>query len=310
MMDKHDHDHNHSNHSGHSHNITELSGKKIFWVTVLNATITISEIVGGLLSGSLSLLSDAVHNLSDTFAIALSYFAYKISLKPKDRKKTFGYKRAEIITAFINAFVLIGLSLVLIFEAIKRFNHPEVINGNLMIIVAFIGLMANLFSVFLLEKDSHGSLNIRSSYLHLLGDTISSVGVVLGGVAIKLWSITWIDPLVTLLISLYIMKEAWHVVKKTIDILMQSSPPLDYDSIKKDIEAIEQVGNIHHIHAWMINENTIHFEAHVELHDMMLSDAQIILDKIEHVLKEHYEIDHVTIQLEINKCCETNLFSH
>lgn len=304
-----DHNHNHG-HTDHSHSAAELSGTKIFWVTVLNALITTAEIIGGLLSGSLSLLSDAVHNLSDTIAIALSYFAHKISQKPKDRHKTFGYKRAEILAAFVNAFVLIGLSLLLIVEAVKRFSHPESINGNLMIIVAFIGLMANLFSVFLLEKDSHGSLNIRSSYLHLLGDTISSVGVLIGGVAIKFWGVTWIDPIVTLLISLYIIKEAWHVVKKTIDILMQSSPTLDYEAIQKDIEKLEPVRNIHHIHAWMINENTIYFEAHVELEDMMLSDAQNTLDDIEHVLKEHYDISHVTIQLELDKCIEKNLFNH
>ncbi len=308
-MSSHEHDHDHSNKGGHSHNVAELSGAKIFWVTVLNATITTAEIVGGLLSGSLSLLSDAVHNLSDTIAIALSYFAHKISQKPKDKNKTFGYKRAEILTAFVNAFVLIGLSLLLIVEAVKRFNHPEVINGNLMITVAFIGLLANLFSVFLLEKDSHGSLNIRSSYLHLLGDTISSVGVLLGGVAINLWNIAWIDPVVTLLISVYIIKEAWHVVKKTIDILMQSAPPLDYEAIQKDVETIEQVRNIHHIHAWMINEDTIYFEAHVELDDMMVSDAQRILVQIEHILKEHHNISHVTLQVEINKCNEKNLFS-
>lgn len=305
----HEHDHNH-NHlgGGHSHDVSNLSGKKIFWVTLLNATITITEIVGGILSGSLALLSDAIHNLSDTVAIALSYFANRIAQKPKDAKRTYGYKRAEILSAFINAVVLLAISVVLIFEAIKRVQSPEQINGTLMMIVAFIGLVANFVSVFLLEKDSHENLNIKSSYLHLLGDTVSSVGVLLGGIAIKIWGIVWIDPLITVLISLYILKETWKVIKKTIDILMQSSASLDYEAIKKDIEAIDKVNNIHHVHSWMSNEKTIYFEAHIDMDNMLLSDAELIYDEIEQYLKEQYGISHVTLQAEVDKCSDKNIF--
>ena len=134
-MSEHNHEHNHSE-AGHTHDVSNLSGKKIFWVTLLNAIITIAEIVGGILSGSLALLSDAAHNLTDTVAIALSYFANKIAQKPKDAKRTYGYKRAEILSAFINSTVLLAISIVLIFEAFKRFKSPESINGTLMIIVA------------------------------------------------------------------------------------------------------------------------------------------------------------------------------
>jgi len=240
-------------------------------------------------------------------AIALSYFANKISKRPKNIKKTFGYKRAEILAAFINSSVLLAISVMLVFEALKRFQKPEIIDGKLMIIVALIGLFANLFSVFLLEKDSHGNLNIKSSYLHLISDTVSSIGVVLGGIAIKIWHITWIDPVVTILISLYIIKEVWHILRKTTDILMQSSPDINYGEIKNDVEKIDGVKNIHHIHAWMLNEETIHFEAHIDMDDMSLCSAEKIYDKIEHLLKEHYAISHVTLQAEVNKCCDKNL---
>jgi len=304
-------EHHHHNHreGGHAHDVSSLSGKKIFWVTLLNATITIAEIIGGLLSGSLALLSDAMHNLSDTIAIALSYFAFKIAEKPKDTKRTYGYKRAEILSAFINSSVLIVLSVLLMIEAFKRFSSPESINGNLMIVVAFIGLMANLVSVLLLEKDSHANLNIKASYLHLLGDTLSSVGVLAGGIAIKIWGVVWIDPLVTIAISLFILKEAWHVTKKTVDILMQASPSLDYERIKKDVEAIEHVKNIHHVHAWMINENTIHFEAHLDLSDMLLSEVQLIYEQIEKLLKEDYGVSHITLQAEVDACCSKDFFN-
>lgn len=301
------HEHNHSE-AGHSHNVTNLSGTKIFWVTVLNATITIAEIVGGILSGSLALLSDAVHNFSDTVAIALSYFANKIAQKPKDAKRTYGYKRVEILTAFINSAVLLAISLVLIFEAFKRLKSPEGIDGTLMITVALIGLVANFVSVYLLEKDSHENLNIKSSYLHLLSDTVSSVGVLLGGIAIKLWGIVWIDPLITVLISLYISRETWQIIKKTVEILMQSAATLDYESIKRYIEAINRVKNIHHVHSWMINEKTIYFEAHIELDDMQLSEAELIYEQIEHYLREQHGVSHVTLQAEVDKCSDKNIF--
>ena len=310
-MNEHEgHTHEGHLHSGHSHDVSDLSGKKIFAVTLLNAVITLVEIIGGVLSGSLALLSDSVHNLSDTISIIMSYTANKIAQKPKNIRKTFGYKRAEILAAFINSGILFLISLFLIFEAYKRLKSPEMINGNMMIIVALIGLIANFISVYLLEKESHGNLNIKSAYLHLLSDTISSVGVVLGGVAIKVWGITWIDPLITTLISLYILKETWHILKKTIDILMQSSAPLDYEGIKSDIEKIEGVNNIHHVHSWMVNESTIHFEAHVDIDDMMLSDVEKIYSKIEHILKEHYEISHITIQAEVNKCPDKSLIKN
>jgi cobalt-zinc-cadmium efflux system protein len=307
-MDEHNYG-AHDNHprSEHIHDMSKLSGKKIFWVTALNAGITLLEIIGGILSGSLALVSDSIHNLSDTISITLTYFANKIAQKPKNVKKTYGYKRAEILVAFFNSAVLFAISAFLIYEAYKRFKSPEIISGTLMIVVASIGLVANLISVYLLEKDSHESLNIKSSYLHLLSDTISSAGVVIGGIIIKLWGITWIDPLITVLILLYILKETWGILTKTIDILMQSSAPIDYKKIKNEIEKIEKVKNIHHVHSWMINEKTINFEAHVDLEDLKLSEVEVIYDKIEHVLKDHYGISHVTIQSEVDKCSDKSM---
>lgn len=306
MVEEHKH-HEHEG-QGHSHEISDLSGKKIFWVTVLNATITLSEIIGGILSGSLALLSDAIHNLSDTISIVLSYSANKIAKKPKNSNKTFGYKRAEIISAFINSSILFLISFWLIYEAYKRFKNPEIIDSNLMLIVAIIGLLANFISVFLLEKDSHENMNIKSSYLHLISDTISSIGVILGGITIKIWNITWVDPMITIFISLYILRETWHILRKSIDIFMQGSPDLDYDKIKMDIEKIEKVNNIHHVHAWMINEKTIHFEAHIDLEDVKLSEVELIYDKINHILKEDYGISHITIQPEVDKCNDKEMF--
>lgn len=287
--------------------IYKLSGRKIFWVTLLNGLITAVQLVGGVISGSLALISDAVHNLSDTVAIALSYLAFKIAQKPKDAKRTYGYRRAEIIAAFINSAVLTGISVVLIFEAIRRFNSPVTINGNLMISVAAVGLVANLLSVYLLEKDSHHSINIKSSYLHLLGDALTSAGVVLGGIAIKLWGIIWVDPLITLLISVYILIEAWKVVRRTVSILLQTAAPLDYDLLKLEVEKISRVRNIHHVHTWMTDEKTIYFEAHIDLEDIMLSEVEAIYQEIEDLLIRKFGVSHITLQPEVDRCTDKKI---
>lgn len=305
MEDNHDHDHEKH---GHIHDHSNLSGKKIFWVTVLNAIITVTEIIGGILSGSLALLSDALHNFSDTIAIALSYFANRFAQKPRDEKRTYGYKRAEILAALVNATVLLALSILLIIEAIKRWQSPETINGLMMIIVALVGLIANFISVLLLEKDSHHNLNIKSSYLHLISDTVSSIGVLIGGIAIQLWGIVWIDPLITALISIYIIRETWQIIKKTVNILMQSAAPLNYEAIKTEIEKIAKVKNIHHVHTWMSDEKTIYFEAHIEMDNMPLTEVCQVTDEIEHMLKEKEGIYHVTLQAEVDKCCDKQLF--
>ncbi|MDD2524688.1 MAG: cation diffusion facilitator family transporter, partial [Endomicrobiaceae bacterium] len=303
---KHHNEHNHNQSHVHAH--TSLSGSKYLGVILLNICITIAEIIGGIMSGSLSLLSDAVHNFSDTVSIIFSYFAWKISGKKKDAKRTYGYKRAEIIAAFVNSSVLVIISLFLIFEAIKRFQNPETINSIIMIGVAIVGLLANFISMLLLEKESHHNMNIKSSYLHLLGDTLSSVGVVLGGIAIFIWNIFWIDPVITLMIAVYIMIESWKIVKKSVDILMQSSAELDYTAIKQDIENFDEVRNIHHVHTWMSNENTIYFEAHIDITDCLLSQTCFVTDKIEKLLKEKYKIDHVTLQIETDRCSEKDFF--
>ncbi len=294
--------------SGHSHSHA-YTGKRVFWVALLKVFITVAEAVGGILSGSLALLSDAVHNLSDTAAVVLSYIANKVAGRAKDAKMTYGYKRAEILAAFVNSAVLLAISFVLLFEAYKRLRAPEVIDGTLMIAVALIGLVADFLSVFLLQKDAHKSLNIKASYLHLISDTISSVGVLAGGIAIKLWGVVWVDPLVTVLIALYIVKETMEIIRKTVNILMQSAPPLDYEAIKAEIMKIDKVKNIHHVHSWMIDEKTIHFEAHIDVDDMPLSEVEKIYDQIEKVLKGRYRISHVTLQAEVDRCYDKNIFN-
>lgn len=301
--DHHDHQCSHSHHHHHHHlDPEEVSPAKFRFVTLLNLIITLAEFIGGIVSGSLALLSDAVHNLSDTVSIIISYFAYKISKKDNDLKRTYGYKRAEVIAAFINSTSLIVISGFLLFEAGKRLFEPEEIKGWVMLIVATIGLISNLLSMLLLHTGSKHNMNVRSAYLHMLGDTISSVGVILGGIAIVFWKIYWIDPLITAVIAVYIARESYFIIKSTTNIMMQGAPEISLEEIRNDLTELPEIKNIHHVHTWMINENTFHFEAHIDVNDQKISELNPLYEKIHHILNEKYAINHITIQFECERC--------
>jgi len=286
----------------HHHETGDITGVRLGAVTELNLIITAAEVVGGILSGSLALLSDALHNLGDSAAIVTSWIAHRIAARPNTPEKTYGYKRAEVLAAFVNALVLLALSIFLLGEAYRRFRSPEQIESTLMLIVATIGLLANVLSVFLLRSGSRENMNIRSSYLHLLSDSISSVGVILGGIAIQLWNVVWIDPLITVAISLYIIRETWHIVREAVDILMQASPRIDYGKLKAAVEGVTGVKNLHHVHLWRSDEKSIYFEGHVDVEDMRVCDAQRIIGDIQQILHERFGIGHATIQVETDRC--------
>jgi len=284
---------------GHHHH-ANLKGRMLFSI-VLNLAITLAEVVGGILSGSLALLSDSLHNFSDTMSLVASYWAIKIGERERNEKYTFGYKRAEILVAFINSAVLVGVALFLVVEAYKRFRNPNPIEGTLMLAVAVIGLIANLVSVLLLHEHAGESMNVRSAYLHLMSDTLSSVAVVLGGIAIIKWNVLWIDPLITVLIAVYVFYEGFEILKESVEVLMEASPDIDLETLRREIEDIPGVRNAHHFHVWRIGEGEVHFECHVEVEDMPLSEAQRIIDEVEKRLRQ-YGIAHVTVQLEVGRC--------
>lgn len=285
-----------------------LSAARFLAATVLNGLIAAVEVAGGLLSGSLALLSDAAHNLGDTAAILLSYIAWRIAGRENDVRRTYGYKRAEIIAAFVNASALMAISLFLVLEALRRLRRPGAIHTGLMIGVAAFGLAANLVSLLLLRREARGNLNVRSSYLHLLGDTASSLAVIGGGIAIRAWGALWIDPLVTALIAAYILRECWMIVRSSVGILMQSAADLDYGAMQREIQALPRVRNIHHVHTWMANEETVYLEAHVEVEDCRVSETCGLADQIEDILRKRYGIAHVTLQFETGRCPEKEFF--
>lgn len=295
----HDHDHQH---------LENATTTRMFITMTMNFVITGAEVIGGLISGSLALISDALHNLTDGIAIIISYIAIKLKGAERSPRHTFGLKRAEIFAAAINATVLFGISLYLFYEAIQRLISPQPIQGNLMIIIASIGLTANVIGTWLLSKDSHKSMNIKSAYLHLLIDAMSSVVVIIGGILITIFDVYWIDPILTILIGIYVLRESVQIIREASHILLEGAPPdIDLEDVKQEVEKIPEVINIHHIHIWSVGENDVHFEAHIDIQDMMVSETCEIQEKIEHILMEEFPINHITLQFECDKCSPAKL---
>ena len=287
-------------HSKHPHR--PVNEKRLLAATLLNLVITVVEVAGGFLSGSIALMSDALHNLSDTFATFIAYMAILIGKREANAKKTFGYKRVEILAALLNAVILLIICLFLLKEAYERLNDPRPVNSVIMIIVAMIGLLANLFAVIILKKDAHKSLNVKAAYVHLIGDAFSSLLVVAGALLIRFWHIYWIDPLITVLISIYIIREAFVILGESVQILMQSAPGnLNLEMVRKRVEQEQDINNIHHLHAWMLTDQLVHLEAHIELTgDVKLSEVTKRRQEIEKILKREFRIHHVTLQFEYN----------
>jgi cobalt-zinc-cadmium efflux system protein len=293
----------------HSHHHSPVNTRNLLATALLNLLITGVEVAGSMLSGSIALLSDALHNLSDTFATFIAYMATLIGRRNANPKKTFGYKRIEILAALLNAVILLIISVFLIKEAYDRLREPREVDSFIMVVVAMIGLLANLFGVLILRRDIHKSINVRAAYVHLMGDTFSSLLVVTGGLLIQFRQISWIDPLVTVLISLYIIREAFVILKEAVDILMQSTPGhLDLEKIRKRVERNPEVSNLHHLHAWMLTDHQVHMEAHVALvHDLKLSEVRKIQKNLERILRREFQIHHLTLQFEFNPDHATHL---
>jgi cobalt-zinc-cadmium efflux system protein len=288
----------------HSHNHVDLKGRNLVISILLNIVITLAQVVGGLLSGSLSLLSDALHNFSDVISLIISYIANRLSRKSASLKKTFGYKRAEILAAFVNAAALIVVAIFLIKEAIIRFQNPQEIETGLVIWLSFIAILGNGFSVLLLKKDSETNMNLKSAYLHLLTDMLASVAVLVGGLLMKYYQVFWVDSVLTFAIALYLIVMGYDLLKDSFKVLMLFTPKnIHIKEIVEEVQKMDSIKNIHHIHIWQLNEDEIHLEAHISFNiDISLSRFDALLVEIEELLYDKFHINHVNIQPEYEKC--------
>lgn len=288
-------------HAHHTHK--DMKGRNLIISILLNIVITAAQVVGGLLSGSLALLSDALHNFSDVLSLIVSYIAARLSKQKASLHRTFGYKRAEILAAFINASTLVIVAILLIIEAYKRFQNPEEIESTLVIWLSLVAIVGNGFSVLLLKKDSKNNMNLRSAYLHLLTDMMASVAVLFGGLLMKYFQWFWVDSLLTFLIALYLIWVGYDLLLKSSKMLMLFTP--EHINIKDVVRAVHQiprVNRLHHVHIWGLNDDELHLEAHLELsEDMAITEFDSILHEVEKLLHDEFAINHVNIQPEFNK---------
>ena len=300
----HSHSHNHSHHN-------DLNGRNLLISIVLNIAITVAQVIGGFVSGSLALLSDALHNFSDVISLVISYIANNLAKRKASIHKTFGYKRAEIMAAFINASTLIIVAILLIIEAIERFQNPQSINSNLVIWLSSLAIIGNGFSVLLLQKSASTNMNMRSAYLHMLTDMLASVAVLIGGLLMKFYSIFWVDAVLTMVIAAYLIIVGYKLFKNSFKVLMLFTPDsLPVRDIITSIESLSPIKNVHHVHIWQLNEDEIHLEAHIDfVNDISISKFDSILSEIENLLLKEYHINHVTIQPEFGKCDEKTLIT-
>lgn len=293
----------------HHHHHHQVSGKNLFITIVLNVIITISQIIGGVISGSLALLSDAMHNFSDVLALVIAYTANRLAARPHSISKTFGYKRAEILATLFNASVLIAIGIFLIIESVHKLYDPEIIDSLWVIGLGSLSIVLNVVSVLLVKDDAHNNMNIKAAYLHLLTDVMTSVAVVVGGVLMYYFQLFWVDPIVSFIIAIYLIWASVGLVRDAGSVLMQFAPSdVDMHELIDEIMKEGAIENVHHVHLWRLDDNSIHCEAHLGFRENInLEESNKILDRLEVSLHDTFGVKHTTFQCEYDRCENKNI---
>ena len=288
-------------HEHHHHDVETMGDRRLIAAIAVNMLLTLAQVIGGIVSGSLALIADALHNFSDAASLLIAWVARKIGRQPADHFKTFGYKRAEVIAALINLVTLVIVGLYLIYEAIWRVFEPQVIEGWTVIIVAGIALVVDLITAALTYTMSKHSMNIRAAFLHNISDALASVGVIVAGTVILLYEWYWTDTALTLLIAGYVLYQAATMLPKTIHILMQGTPEnISIETVIKAMEQVKGVSNIHHVHIWQLDEHKNALEAHVVICDF--NDTEMIKSALKTELERSFGITHSTLEFEVQHC--------
>lgn len=283
--------------------MSDTTGGRLLLTLAINLLIPAAQVVGGIYSNSMALISDAVHNFSDFAAILIAYFAYLIGRRGASPTHSFGYKRAEILGAAINVALLFAASAFIFYEAFDRLRHPQAVTGQIVIYLAAVGILGNGLSAWLLHRDSEHSLNVRGAFLHMVGDTLTSVLVLLNGLILIYRPWYWLDPLLSLLIVVFILRNCWSILKEATGILMNATPrSLDLEKIRQTLQAIPGVCGVHYLHAWNVSSSSIAFSCHVEVVDQPVSQTEPLSEKIRHELFQNFGIDHPILQFETGQC--------
>ena len=272
---------------------------RVAWAVAVNLALTLAQIIGGILSGSLAMIADAIHNLSDAFSLIIAFFARKIARRPADGSMTFGYGRAEVVAALINYTTLIVIGFYLVYEAVMRFIEPSGVDGWLVVIIAGVALAVDAITALLTYSLSKESVNIRAAFLHNVADALGSIAVIFAGTLIILYDWLWIDPAVTLMIAGYILWMSVSEIGNVIRILMLGAPPEPSAAqVIKTIEAIDGVQSVHHLHLWQMQEHEAALDAHLVIDAGRWSDADAIKQAVKNALKQEFDLGHTTLELE------------
>lgn len=292
----------HRNHHHHHQNLG--SEKRLLWAALITGLFMFAEVIGGIISGSLALLADAGHMFTDFASLLMAWFAFRLTRRPADKAKTFGYERMQILVAFVNGLTLLFISLLIVKEAFDRFYNPIDIQANLMITIAFLGLLINIVAFFILHGADKENLNIQGAVLHVIGDMLGSVAALIGGILILTKGWTIVDPILSCLIALILIRSAWFVIRESSHILLQNTPRmLDLEQLRKNcIERFNIVEDIHHLHAWCITQDRTVVTMHVKLNKRISPEE--ITAEIKKYLFDEYNIDHTTIEIEFELCSD------
>lgn len=305
-VDVHDHVHEGGHSHAHVHAAPDTLGPKLLFGVAINLVIVVVQVIGGLLSHSLGLLSDAAHNMSDVVSLVLSYGANRLGTKPPTPQRTFAFRRAEVLVAFVNAAALIGVAVFIGYEAVQRLLHPVSVVGLPVMLVAGLGMVANAGTAWMLK--GHDDLNARSAFLHLVADAVTSLGVVIGGALVWAFGFDAADSIVSIVLALWMVKEAWSIVRESANILLEGAPDgIDFWEVADAIAAEEGVLDVHALHVWAISSSEFALSAHLEVADDRLSDLSAVVRRVKDMLRTRFSIGHPTLEIEVAGECAGGL---
>ncbi|MCC7572818.1 MAG: cation diffusion facilitator family transporter [Candidatus Methanofastidiosum sp.] len=285
------------------HDHYDEAKKSILYGIILNSIFTVIELVGGILSNSLALLSDTIHDFSDSVALGISYYANQKAQSSPTKNMTFGYRRTTILAALINSTVLILLTFFIFYRAYLRILNPEPVDGKMVFVIAVFGIITNGAIAFKMLKGKDKDLNIKSVFWHITEDFLGWVGVLIAGAVISLTGFYMIDPIISILIGLIVIYSAWGIFKESLNIILEGVPEgIDVNDIESEIRNIENVNNVHDLHVWSLGTNYNALSAHVVISDMTVDQSHEILNNINSILKEKFNIKHTTIEFECSHC--------
>lgn len=301
----HAHSHNHA----HFDDVAKQATSRLALSLIITLVFVLVEAAAGIFSNSLALLTDAAHNLTDVIALGLSWFAIRITTRPANGRKTYGYHRAGILVALLNSTTLIVISFGIFREAYQRFMNPPEVQSGILIIVGLMAVVINVVTALLVRQGSETDLNLRSAFLHLMGDVISTIGAVIAGVIIYFTGANWLDPLVSVLIGFLILYNAWGILRDAVDILLEATPrDVDADKLVHDVLQVKGVLGVHDLHVWSLTQSLRTMSAHILTEDLSISEGADIQRQINEVVYRRYNIAHATLQLECVDCLPDSLY--